>query len=60
MSVQHHTNEVDFDDAQVDKLVKLLKKVEDADNAKKAIWLPEGDRQAIAEIRAEIEEQTGR
>lgn len=57
---KNHTNEIDLGNVKTDKLLKLLKKVEQADNAQEAIWLPEGDREVIAEIRSDIEDQTGR
>jgi hypothetical protein len=54
------TNAIDLENVQIDKLLRLLKKVEKADNARKAVWLPDGEREEVGQIRKEIETQTER
>lgn len=57
MEIQH-TNEIELDEQKTDKLVKLLKMVERADEPKQAVWLQPESRELVGEMREEIEEQT--
>lgn len=56
----NHTNEVYLDKEQTEKLLTLLAQIEDADQAREAIWYTEKDRQTVADIRHQIKTQTGR
>lgn len=56
----NHTNGVDLGSEKTEKLIALLKLIEDAESAQEAVWLPESDRERVEEIRTDIEEQTGR
>jgi len=40
---------------QKTKLIRLLRMVEQADLAVKAVWLPEHEREEVAEIRRTLE-----
>lgn len=56
----NHTNEVKFDNAEVERLLTILKLLEGAEQGEDAIWFDESDREEIREIRKHIETATGR
>jgi hypothetical protein len=56
----NHTNEVDFDEAEAEKLITILELLEEAENRNDAVWFGEQDRREIRSIRKHIEKATGR
>jgi hypothetical protein len=60
METIQHTNEVDFESAEVETLLTLLRKVEEADSPQEAIWFGEDDLRKVESIRKHIERTTGR
>lgn len=55
-----YTNEIDLGDEQTEKLLKLLRLVEQAENPQQAVWLQPQSRKLVGNIREQIEDQTGR
>lgn len=41
----------------MEKLIRLLTLIENAETAADAVWLPADDRRVVAEIRRTLEEQ---
>lgn len=55
-----NTNEVDFESAEAERLLSLLRDLENADCPEDAVWYDEQDRREVQSIREHVERSTGR
>jgi len=56
----NHTNEVKFESAEAEKLISLLRDLEQAESSEEAVFYGEQDRNEIQSIREHVERATGR